>query len=342
MQPLSGQAVTISTDIEVRNDRLVDIVGYMNDNILIFRHQQSSYLVQAYDKNLNFSWEKDVSFEEKNIDVKLVINRKSDFCVVYGYKKKGIYYMKAKKFDSAAEVIDSALIFSMDKPLFIPRFQMLTSENEGALLIYNFHQSDFLEFHSFDLDEMKLVRNEKGIIKRSNINRNFYSCLISDDGDVAMILNLNNNKQNAKTHQFKLYTLGPNIGSQEIEIPLNGKLTYDATFVFDALNESITGGGLYSEKSLAKASGYFYLSIPYLFPKNFKLEYNQFEKALVENFGKRKRRRKKKGNISEARVRDIVLRRDGGILLIAEYVKDLRKTLPRRICDRKREYPFLS
>jgi hypothetical protein len=90
------------------------------------------------------------------------------------------------------------------------------------------------------------------------------------------------------------------------------------------LNKHLVAGGLYSLENLGRAEGSFYLNINPKKPDDLVLEFHPFDDEFVATLLE-KSKNKNKG-VPEVSVQEIVLRRDGGILLIGE----LNKTFERR------------
>ena len=318
---VTAQSVTISEGIEVRNDTYVDLLGSLKDKVLILRQQNDEAVIQAYDFDMRYSWEKNLVLErDEDVDIKHVVRGDDNFCVFYGFKKKGTYYLKAKKFDAAAEMIDTAMILVMEKPLYIPRFKIVESESREMVLIHHLDRSTDLYINPFNIKTMRRPWDQKLVYKRDKMNEEFHSALISDEGKSIIVLDVNNRKPDIREHHFHFLTVDSSMAQREFDVPLKGYLTYDAHFVFDNMNGTIAAGGMYSERNITRADGYFYMNISTTSPGDFVMQYNKFDIELTETFGKRKKK-KKRGHISEATVQDIIMRRDGGMIVLVEYVK---------------------
>jgi hypothetical protein len=100
---------------------------------------------------------------------------------------------------------------------------------------------------------------------------------------------------------------------------MEGNLTFDAKISFDNLNKKLVIGGLYGSEHTFRADGYFYLQIPQAEPAGFVLRFHPFADDFV-NVLLEKDNAKNKG-LSEVSVQEVVLRRDGGFILIGELNK---------------------
>ncbi|MCB0587477.1 MAG: hypothetical protein KDD06_19440, partial [Phaeodactylibacter sp.] len=73
---------------------------------------------------------------------------------------------------------------------------------------------------------------------------------------------------------------------------------------------------LYSDKNLGRADGYFYLNVPPQNPDEYKLTLTAFDEDFISALlGKESDKTK---GLAEASIKEVVLRLDGGVLLIGE------------------------
>ena len=106
-------------------------------------------------------------------------------------------------------------------------------------------------------------------------------------------------------------------------IPMNDKLTFDAYFNFDNLNKRLVAGGLYAERNISRCVGYFYLNIDWTNPKQHTLQFEPFGDEFISTLiGKEVEDHR---GITEISIQEIVLRRDGGLLMIAERNKQFER-----------------
>ena len=62
---LTAQSVTISEPVSLRNDQAYEIIGKMKDRVLLFRDRANNdFEIQAFDRDLQLSWKKELEFEE--------------------------------------------------------------------------------------------------------------------------------------------------------------------------------------------------------------------------------------------------------------------------------------
>jgi hypothetical protein len=148
-------------------------------------------------------------------------------------------------------------------------------------------------------------------------NRDFQQMLIDNDGNMFCILSKDNRK--AGNHHYEVFVQGPATSHipQRLEIRMGDKLTFDARFALDQLNQQLIGGGLYAQENIGRAMGTFYLRLPLSNPNGGILEFAEMSDDLVLTLMGKNFNAKNRG-LTETVAREIILRKDGGILLICE------------------------
>ena len=104
---INAQAVTVSKEMTIRNDVAYDIIGVIEDNILLYRDKGTERVVEVFDKNMKHLYEKKIILDKKNADVYAIVPQDTCFSVIYGYRQRKKYYMRALKFNQFGNQIDS-------------------------------------------------------------------------------------------------------------------------------------------------------------------------------------------------------------------------------------------
>jgi hypothetical protein len=132
-----------------------------------------------------------------------------------------------------------------------------------------------------------------------------------------MILEKDNFRSNRKEHFYQVHAYyGDTKEYLQFDTRFQGMLSFDAYFSYDDLNKKLVAAGFYSEKDLTKATGFFYLNVDPRFPAQQTLKFNKFtQETMMGLLGKKGKRAK---GIQEIGVQEVVLRRDGGVILVGE------------------------
>lgn len=328
--PIFGitQKIIVSEDMPLRNDLNYEIIGELKDEMLLFKNKTLDFEVQAFNKYMKETWNKKLEFEKKNVKVLGITSSKEDFTVFYTFRKRGKTILKANKYDAGANLKDSTTIKNYGFLFFTPNFEMVRSEDRSKVLAFFIEKQDIVRTLSFDVDSLSISWEKDFELDDFYYNEDFHQMTVSNEGDMYMILDRDNFRSKRKDHKFEIYNYGGESENlNQFSIPFQGMLSYDSYFNYDNLNKRLIAGGLYSEKDLSKTIGYYYLNIDPVAPDNHILAFEKFDPEFVSNLlGKKKvaKGERVKG-VPEMTAQEIVLRRDGGILLIAERTRYLER-----------------
>lgn len=320
----AGQTVTVSQEVLLREDRSYDVVGDEQGDVLLLLNKGNKLKVQGYDNQMKRRWEKDIEFDRKNADVLKVASLGRDFCVIYQYRIKGDLILKAQRYNPAANLIDSATIKVFQSTFLIPSFNIELSENKKVALIWQVRQQNDISALSFDLGEMTLIWERSFMPENLIMYRDFQQMLVDNSGNMYLILNKDNQTARNKSHYLEIFDYG--LITERLRryvVSMEDYLTFDVLFSFDNLNNTLTAGGLYAKSNPTRAEGFYYLRIPQANVEDQFLSFHPFDLDFV-NILLEKEKAKNKG-IPEVSVQHIVLRKDGGIILIVEQNKSLNR-----------------
>ena len=320
-----GQTVTVSEELTLREDRSYNILGDERGNVILFRDRGNKFEVQGYDQGMQRSWEKEIELDKRNPEVLEVASVGGDFCVIYQFRSKGNPVLKAHRYSSAANLLDSVTIKYYESVFFTPDYQVVLSENKKIALIWYVEQQNEITALAFDMDRMELLWEKTFIPENVYLPRDFHQMVVDNNGNMYLVLTKDNVNSRNKSHYLEIFDYGPELGdaTRRHVVPIQDYLTYDAFFAFDNLNKQLKAGGLYSSNNPSRAEGFYYLSIDQNNPDEQQLLFYPFEDDFV-NVLMEKEKAKNKG-IPEVSVQEIVLRRDGGIILIGELNKSLNR-----------------
>jgi len=296
-------------------------MGDQQDHVLFVRDQETKFEVQAYDGNMHLKWEKELELDRGRPSILEIVDDEGLFKVLYKHKRKGKAYLKIHRYNSSsASLIDSTTIMKLGSSFLAPKFETILSEDKSKILLVDYDRVSKFKTIMVDLDSMKVMWEND--LKSDDFYpiREMKEIVADNRGNAYIIFNKDNRKSSREEHRLEVYTYGPDFPKVgKLTIPLENYLTYDASFIIDNLNERFVFAGLYSEKSISRATGYFYISGALFESEIVNKAYHSFsdedvgillDKKINENKG-----------VSQMEVQEMVLRRDGGILLFMERVK---------------------
>ncbi len=321
-----AQKITVSEDILLRNDVAYEIIGHYKDRLLLFRDQVTKFEIQAFDSNMRESWSKHLELEKKSPKVIGIIPSDNDFTIIYRYRLRNHLIVKAHRYDPAANLRDTFTLKDFGFMFYTPNFELILSEDKSKALIYFLENQQIVQAVSYDVLNMRVLWDKSFAPEDMNYWEDFQQILVSNDGNMFFVLQ----KNRFRRRDGNFYEIFEVDSTSETPvryvIPMGeDKLSYDVRFAFDNMNKHLIASGLYSEKNFERATGYFYVNISPQGQGDFLLGFEPFDNEFITNLmGKNIENNK---GIPETAVQDIVLRRDGGAVLICERTRELSRTL---------------
>lgn len=317
---LPAQIITVSEDITLRSDTDYQLIGKLGRKALLFQSRNNHFEVMAYDESMREAWSKEIELDRRSPKVIDILARPNDFVVVYNFRRKGHTYLKAHRYDPAANLRDSATIADLGFLFYSPDYEMVRSEDRSKLLVYYAEHNSTVHAYSFDLNTMQPLWQRSLKPDDFYFGENFLQAIVDNDGRMHLVIERDNFRSKRKQHLYEIISFaGEDAPLRTETIEMEDKLTYDVFFTYDNLNRQMVAGGLYSEKDHNRAQGFFYLRTRPAAGGTLVdsvLTFTRFSDELINSLeGEEKKNNK---GLRELSVRETVLRRDGGILLIAE------------------------
>jgi hypothetical protein len=324
--PVSGQAITISEELPLRNDYAYTILGWVDDNLLLFRDRGHEFYVQAFDPALHLKWERELILGDRKADIIGVIGHDDLFHIVFGMREKGNYYIRHAIYNHEITAIDTVLVDSIENVFITPRVVLAESEDENQIVLFR-EDHNTLYLTGYDLMDKSRHWNYEIKLSGSNLLRNYSSLQVSNAGDFYLVLEPDRLFQ--KVQSLEVFCSVP--GHTEVvhsTMELKDEVVYDYNTQYDNVNECLVIAGLYSERNTGRAQGFYFTRFrPHQLPETHLLSFD--ESLLAEVHG---REVSSNRGLSDFNVQEIALRRDGGAIIIAELNKEFsrRSSLPLR------------
>lgn len=308
-----SQEVQVSEPIDIAHEVDYTLIGRYKNQVLLYREAASKFFIQSFDKDLKENWVKTIAFDRKDVTVLQIIPHKKSFFILYYFQKKGNTFVKGKEFDTEAQEIDAFDVGRFDEPLYIYNHQVVSSKDKNTLLIYSVIGDNNLEVINFDLPNKVPHWQTKLNFPSLNYYKSFEQILVNNAGETFVVYNKNNTKRKRKQHQFSICKISTNVNFQFHEIPFYGYLSYDMIVQYDEVNQRLVTAGLYaSQNSLANGIFYFHTDLK----SAPTIQTSELEESFMRSLtGKKK---KKITGIHNFIIAQLILRKDGGALLVAE------------------------
>lgn len=322
-----GQSAIVSDPIFIRSDYGYEIIGRLRDRVLIFRDRYDDFMVQAFDNQMRLSWSKDLNdLDHRGTRILGVVPGRNDFSVVYQMRRRGHTLLRVHKYDPGANLIDSMLVKDYGERLFnTPVLDFLRSDDRNCVVVYNTAERDQIEATCILLDKMQMLWDTTATADDAS---DFFEdrrpeVALSNSGAFFWVSEKNNRRGKLDKHELDILQFDSQ-GLSRKRIPLGGYLTVDSKFVFDNQNNSLSAAGLWAEKGRERANGAFFLRIAAGADSAQVLRYEPFDEKFMSILRQKNVGEDARG-IVDAELRQLLLRQDGGIILVAERYREVQR-----------------
>jgi len=324
---LTAQEVILSESVPLRNEVAYYIIGKIKGKHLVLRERPGKFLLNAYNEDMTMGWERELELPKKRPEIVEIFDLDDRFYVLFLHRVKGDALLSMHKYDGGANLVDSTIVKNLGGQFIQPNFNIIQSENRKILQIERDNASESRELIVFNLERMEMLYEM--VFNPSNFNSsiNYNKLLIDDEGTSYYVVERDNRKSRKKTHLFDVYGYESYTNRLfNFKMKMSGRMTYDVDVTIDNLNHTLIAAGYYSDKMFTKANGTFYLRAPLGDPPSAVLKFMPFDNTLLETVeGKNKRQKK---FLTQIRVKELIPRRDGGVLIVGEKFKRLDARIP--------------
>jgi hypothetical protein len=326
------QEIILSKAINYDSNDGFLLMGEAKDTLMLFHEDGTRYNIQVFNRNLDYLFTKELIFEKPNIRFNLIQMRDEDFTIIYSYEDRFSLKMVARKYDLKGNVIDSVGIFDEKDYLNVRHFSFVLSEDKNKVMLFRTTEFEFMEFVFFDLERNQQLWHKKIKFENFELPNQLKGLLLTNRGELILAFEKYNFSYRRNKHYQRFYVIDPYTDlTTEHSFPFRGNLSVSFNFEVDEKNDQIVVAGLYSQKSNSRAAGYYL----YKFNRTGvtqNLVFEEFPNKLFIEFSGRKRNPKK--YIPDLEVKDLVLRNDGGLVIISEMQKEVqRESVRRRYID---------
>lgn len=323
---LSAQILTVSEEINLRSDTEYHLVGKAGGKVMLLQDRTTKHFLTAYDRRMQESWEKELTLRGKNIRLVEALESSRGFQLLYFFREGSKNYLQLDSYDPAANLRDSVTVAEFSYWLNNPTYDLVLSQDRSKALMLVAENQQKIDAIAMDLDSSALLYRVEVDPEDFFYNENFLQAEVSDQGDGFIMIERDNFASRRKKHAYEVHHLSLDAATAgKFDVSMGDSLTYDVFFRYDNLNKRLVSGGLYSVKDINSADGYFFASIDPKRPTGINVHFESFSDELVENVEGKKLKGKKNKGIDEMSIRDGILRRDGGMILITERNRQLER-----------------
>jgi hypothetical protein len=323
VQTICAQKVTVSREINVRNNYAYDVLPNIEDHIIFYHDRGVEHNFEIYDQNLRYKSAIQPEFEKKNILPTGVIPMDSAFHFYYTYKDEDKVIFKAIAYDKNVSVIDSTTYSVKDKKLVSSNPLLAFSKDKTKVLVFTPNEQ-FLNLQLIDNLTLKVIFDFNLLVQGVNLKNDFEKLVVSNDGEIFLVTRKASMWKKRETDGFNLVRIidKENVFlhrfTPEADEITNLKLDYDNN------NKRIVLAGFTTAGDETKTNGYFGFSIlPSELPEEAEIIINRFSSEFSSEVSGKKNKKVKE--LDGFKIQDIILRNDGGVIIVSESVREFTR-----------------
>ena len=293
---LIAQEITVSEEVPINNTGSYEIIGTIEGVTLLYTAQNYTYKIKGLDQELQLSFEKELELDRRKADILAVEKVDKHIVVIYTYQRRSKTYVKAHKYDKAANLVDSMLIKNYGYVLPIPKFGAVSSENRTKLLLFYVEQRETLRALAFDMASFDTLWEESvPLVEKGKMLKEWPELHVADNSDMFFLYRRNNFRSKKKQHYIEInHYIAEQKQLKSYLINMKGKLSVDIDFRIDNKNNTLIGSGLYGDFSKVRAKGFLYMNVPLDYQDNHRLVFHEFTPELLSNLLDKKVKKNKR------------------------------------------------
>ncbi len=319
-----SQIITVSDELNLRTDYRYDVLGKINEDFLVVRDGINEFDIQAFDEDMSMSWSIEEELDSRRARIIDLVPHDDMFYVIYSNDHKDTITIKSRAYDSKAKLVHEDTIKVLKRGLIRPKFRFAKSEDKNIFLMTEIENERIVSAFAFNLQARRLLWDDIFDFGHINFREEFRKTLISDDGTMYLVFEKNNYRFKKEKHTMEVFRFEPLVNQfATVSIPLPEFITYDALFAIDNLNHKLVLIGLYSDRNSGATDGIYHIVLDDRDFTDWRLSTIDYQEELIADFhGKYN---PKKESLHNLDVQDIILRQDGGVLLLAEENKEYER-----------------
>ncbi len=320
----TSQEVSISDELSIRNYFSYELLGQIDDRILIYRDKGFSKEIDVYNEDMEHTQFSEFIFEKKKADVYAILGQDTAFQMIYGYLEKDSLVLRLREYDKVVRLIDSTTLTKIHKKEIKRRFSHSISEDKSKILLTTINNENQVRFILYNCRQ-KAITWHQVVLFPGKDYRDFKNIVVTNDGRLLMQVK----NSNFDVDRLDFVLLNPSNNTQfNFNIDLTGHILRNVFFKYDNQNLNVIVCGTYADKKGKEVKGM------YFFKKNInKLlgteppQYIPYTSSLGAELLQGKKRNRKHV-FDDLEVKEVILRNDGGALVISEITKNFSRRSP--------------
>ncbi len=320
----SAQVITVSDEMNLKTEYVYDLLGKIDDNILVVRDGVNEFDIQAYDEDMSMTWLVEERLDNRKARIVDVIAHDKAFTVIYSVDSRDTIFIKSREYDGKVKMLSEDTLAMMKRGLIRPKFRYVKSEDLNIFLMTEIDNEKIVSAFAYNTGTQEVLWQGQFNFPNINFREDYRKTLLTNKGTMYLIFEKDNLRFRRDNHSLELFRYDEwRNDFARLSIPLPHFTTYDAHFVYDNVNQQVVIVGLYSDGNAGTTDGIYHISVDANDFGRYKLSSIDYDEDVIADFhGKYN---PKKESLHNLQVQDIILRQDGGVLLLAEENKEYER-----------------
>ena len=299
------------------------ILGKNNEGIILHEYGKYDNYIEAYAPNMKLKWRKNLNIKQANSEIKKILIFPEQTNIIYVAPTKESWNIYAQSMD--AKFTTGIKFMRLDsvyygKDNLADNLKVVHSNNRDKMVVfYPIPGKNSMNFIVLNKNLELLLRKQVDFpLPQGDYGLN--DVIVDDEANIFVILVDNSKQKRDDTNydRLKVFAL-PNstYSPQQLNLQFTRNFFGKVKFYIDNVNKQLTASGFYADENLKQAQGYFYKAFDtetLELKRNYQNEFSS--EAYKQIVGKETSQNL--NGLSTFEVTDVVLRFDGGIILIAE------------------------
>lgn len=312
-----GQRIAQSKEFNIRNDYFYNIFHFENGRTALFRENGDEYSAEIFDRDLTHLRTQGVTFETRKINIVASVQMDSTLKLLYTGREEGNYFLRMRKYDSGFILKDSVVNLLTESSRTINgSYRNVSSSDESRTLLFGRRGQELGLIVTDNIGDSILYQTA---VQFGDLDQrdDFRQVLVTNDGVIYFLFEKDNSRGSMERHRLYVYRITEQ-ESVESFVDLTNTVNTGVRMAYDEVNKQLVIAGTYALKTTDDLDGYFTTIVG---ADDIPLTaFNRFSEQLsADLFGVTS---KKKSTIRDFYVVDLILRADGGCVLLLESVRE--------------------
>lgn len=321
-----------------------DIIGKIGANYLVFKNIRNNYALSAYDQSMNEIERTNLKIlPDKTINVDFIAY--PDYAwMIYQYQHKNIVYCEAAKVNSEGKLLTDPVILDTSEVRFFADkkiYSTIYSENKKRIMVFKIQKkNDRFKFTTLLFnDDLNLQHKSEIHTAYQDKKYLFSDFLLSDLGNFVFTAG---NRSSSRDFIEELSLVVKAAGADTFQvkpIALNEKYIDEIKIKIDNLNTNYLLNSFYYSRKRGNTEGMFTAVVDEETGQLIAETFAKISDTLRSNL---RDKGSEKTALNDFFIRDVVLKKDGGFLLMAEDFYTQSRYSPWNRWDYLYGYPYYS